>query len=266
MPIPPPTATSLHDLFSLKGKVVIVTGASGPTGIGTEAARGCAEMGADVAITYSSRPQGGEQNAKELSEKHGIKSKAYKCNVGDYADVEKLMKDVIQDFGKVDVFIANAGRTADAGVLDAPVEKWNEVIQTDLTGVYHCARACGLHFRERKTGSFIITASMSGHIANYPQEQTSYNVAKAGCIHLARSLANEWRDFARVNSVSPGYIDTGLSDFVPQDVQKLWHSMIPLGRDAKATELKGAYVYLASDASSYTTGADIIIDGGYTAR
>jgi NAD(P)-dependent dehydrogenase (short-subunit alcohol dehydrogenase family) len=94
---------------------------------------------------------------------------------------------------------------------------------------------------------------MSGHIANFPQEQASYNVAKAGCIHLSKSLANEWRDFARVNSVSPGYIDTGLSDFVPQDIQKLWHSMIPMGRDAKATELKGAYVYFASDASSYCT-------------
>merc|ERR1712098_1026009 len=97
-------------------------------------------------------------------------------------------------------------------------------------------------------------------------EQTSYNVAKAGCIHLARSLANEWRDFARVNSVSPGYIDTGLSDFIDKKTQDLLHSMIPLGRDAKATEPKGAYVYLASDASSYTTGADIVIDGGYTAR
>ncbi|KAK4935585.1 hypothetical protein LTR10_023379 [Elasticomyces elasticus] len=266
MPIPVPSSTSLHDLFSLKGKVVIVTGASGATGIGTEAARGCAEMGADVAITYSSRPQGGEKNAKELEEKYGVKSKAYKCNVSEYADVEKLVADVIKDFGKVDVFIANAGRTADNGILDAPVEQWHEVISTDLNGVYHCARAVGLHFRERKTGSFVITASMSGHIANYPQEQTSYNVAKAGCIHMARSLANEWRDFARVNSISPGYIDTGLSDFVPQDIQKLWHSMIPMGRDAKATELKGAFVYLASDASSYTTGADIVIDGGYTSR
>jgi sorbose reductase len=171
MPIKPPTETSLKDLFSLKGKVVIVTGASGPTGIGTEAARGCAEMGADVAITYSSRPEGGQKNAEELSKTHGVKSKAYKCNVGSYEDVEKLVADVVKDFGKVDVFIANAGRTADSGILDAPVEKWNEVIQTDLTGVYHCARAVGLHFRERKTGSFIITASMSGHIANFPQEQ-----------------------------------------------------------------------------------------------
>src|SRR5215475_7427315 len=113
MPITVPTTTSLHDLFSLKGKVVIVTGASGPTGIGTEAARGCAEMGADVAITYSSRPKGGEENAKELAQKYGVKSKAYKCNVGNYAEVEELVAHVVKDFGKVDVFIANAGRTAD---------------------------------------------------------------------------------------------------------------------------------------------------------
>lgn len=266
MPIPVPEADSLKDLFSLKGKVVVVTGASGPTGIGIEAARGCAEMGADVAITYASRPQGAEKNAKELNEKYGIRCKPYKCLVGDYANVEQLVKDVIKDFGKIDVFIANAGKTADNGILDATVEQWNEVIDTDLTGTFNCARAVGLHFRERKTGSLILTASMSGHIANYPQEQTSYNVAKAGCIHLAKSLANEWRDFARVNSISPGYIDTGLSDFVPQDIQNLWKSMIPMGRDAKAKELKGAYVYLASDASSYTTGTDIVIDGGYTTR
>lgn len=266
MPVSVPKATSLHELFSLKGKVVIVTGASGATGIGTEAARGCAEFGADVAITYATRPQGGEKNAKEIAEKYGVKCIPYKCNVGDYADVQKLIENVVKDFGKVDVMIANAGRTANAGILDSSVEDWKEVIDTDLTGVFHCAKAVGHHFKERQTGSFIITASMSGHIANFPQEQTSYNVAKAGCIHLARSLANEWRDFARVNSISPGYIDTGLSDFIDKKTQDLWHSMIPLGRDAKATELKGAYVYLASDASSYTTGADIVIDGGYTAR
>ncbi|KAG9730080.1 hypothetical protein KCU73_g11257, partial [Aureobasidium melanogenum] len=83
---------------------------------------------------------------------------------------------------------------------------------------------------------------------------------------MARSLANEWRDFARVNSISPGYIDTGLSDFVDKETQKLWHSMIPMGRDGEAKELKTAYVYFCSDASTYTTGADLVIDGGYCAR
>merc|ERR1711939_85265 len=252
MPIDIPKTDSLAEMFSLKGKVVVVTGASGPRGMGIEAARGCAEMGADLAITYASRPEGGEKNAKELAEKYGVKVKAYKCDMG--------------EFGKIDAFIANAGRTADSGILDGTVEAWNEVIQTDLNGTFHCAKAVGAHFKERGTGSFVITASMSGHIANFPQEQTSYNVAKAGCIHMARSLANEWRGFARVNSISPGYIDTGLSDFVDKKVQDLRMSMIPMGRNGDAKELKGAYVYLCSDASTYTTGADIVIDGGYTAR
>lgn len=266
MPQPIPKGGSVKDLFSLKGKVVVVTGASGPKGMGIEAARGCAEMGADVAVTYSSRPEGGEKNAKELSSTYGIKCKAYKCNVADYDNVSKLVADVIADFGKIDAFVANAGRTANSGILDGSVEDWNEVIQTDLTGTFHCAKAVGHHFKERGSGSLVITASMSGHIANFPQEQTSYNVAKAGCLHMTRSLANEWRDFARVNSISPGYIDTGLSDFVDKKTQDLWKSMIPMGRDGEATELKGAYVYLCSNASSYTTGADIVIDGGYCVR
>ncbi|RDW84955.1 mannitol dehydrogenase [Coleophoma cylindrospora] len=263
---PIPQADSLMGMFSLKGKVVVVTGASGAKGMGIEAARGCAEMGANLAITYASRPEGGEKNAKELAEKYGVKVKAYKCDVGNWDSVKGFVDEVIKEFGQIDAFVANAGRTADSGILDGTVEAWNEVIQTDLNGTFHCAKAVGEHFKARGRGSFVITASMSGHIANFPQEQTSYNVAKAGCIHMARSLANEWRDFARVNSISPGYIDTGLSDFVDQDTQNLWKSMIPMGRDGEAKELKGAYVYLCSDASSYTTGADIVIDGGYCTR
>lgn len=264
--IPVPKADSLKDLFSLKGKVVVVTGASGPRGMGIEAARGCAEMGADLAITYASRAEGGERNAKELGEKYGVKVKAYKCDVGSWESVSGFVNDVIKEFGKIDAFIANAGRTASSGILDGSVKDWEEVIQTDLTGTFHCAKAVGAHFKERGTGSFVITSSMSGHIANFPQEQTSYNVAKAGCIHMARSLANEWRDFARVNSISPGYIDTGLSDFVDQKTQDLWNSMIPMSRNGQAKELKGAYVYLVSDASSYMTGNDLLIDGGYCVR
>ena len=266
MPIPVPSANSLTDLLSLKGKVVVVTGASGPRGMGIEAARGCAEMGANIALTYASRPQGGEKNAEELKKTYGVEAKAYKCDIGNMESVQKLVDDVIKDFGQIDAFIANAGRTADGGVLESTVEAWMEVVQTDLNGTYHCAKAVGPHFKKRGKGSLVITASMSGHIANFPQEQTSYNVAKAGCIHMARSLANEWRDFARVNSISPGYIDTGLSDFVDQKIQDLWLSMIPMGRNGDAKELKGAYVYLCSDTSSYMTGSDLRIDGGYCVR
>lgn len=101
-----PTASKLSDLFSLKGKVVVITGASGPRGMGIEAARGCAEMGASVAITYASRAEGAQKNVAELEKEYGIKAKAYKLNVADYAECEKLVKDVIADFGQIDAFIA----------------------------------------------------------------------------------------------------------------------------------------------------------------
>ena len=255
-----PQAKGLLDRLSLKGKVVVITGASGLHGIGIEAARGCAEMGADVAITYASRAEGAQKNAKELSETYGIKAKPFQCNVSKYEDTVKLVKEVIAEFSKIDAFISNAGKLADKSVLDGSVDDWNSVIGTDLNGSLYCAKAVGPHFKERGTGNFVITASMSGHIANYP---AAYNTSKAGCLHLARSLANEWRGFARVNSVSPGYMDTGLMNSVDQKTQDHWKSMIPMGRYGDATELKGAYVFLCSDASSYMTGSDMRIDGGY---
>ncbi|KAF4988837.1 hypothetical protein FGRMN_9511 [Fusarium graminum] len=261
-----PKANHILDLLSLKGKVVVVTGASGPRGMGIEAARGAAEMGADVAITYASRKEGADKNVEELVKEYGVKAKAYKLNAADYDDVERFVGEVVKDFGKIDGFVANAGATANAGVIDGSAADWDHVIQIDLNGTAYCAKAVGALFKKQGHGSFVITSSMSGHIANYPQEQTSYNVAKAGCIHMAKSLANEWRDFARVNSISPGYIDTGLSDFIDTETQELWRSMIPMGRNGDAKELKAAYVYFLSDASTYTTGSDLIIDGGYTCR
>ncbi|KAF5660680.1 oxidoreductase [Fusarium heterosporum] len=261
-----PKANHILDLLSLKGKVIVVTGASGPRGMGIEAARGAAEMGADVAITYASRKEGADKNVEELVKEYGVKAKAYKLNAADYDDVERFVGEVVKDFGKIDGFVANAGATANAGVIDGSAADWDHVIQIDLNGTAYCAKAVGALFKKQGHGSFVITSSMSGHIANYPQEQTSYNVAKAGCIHMAKSLANEWRDFARVNSISPGYIDTGLSDFIDTETQELWRSMIPMGRNGDAKELKAAYVYFLSDASTYTTGSDLIIDGGYTCR
>ncbi|KAK9365286.1 NAD(P)-binding protein [Lipomyces kononenkoae] len=247
-------------------KVVVITGASGSQGIGIEAAPGCAEMGASVAITYFSREQQAKKSAHELASTYNTKAEAYYCDIRSFESVQEMVQSVIGDFGQIDGFIANAGRATNCGVLEGSIDAWTDVIHADLNGTFFCAKAVGEHFKQRGRGSFVITSSMSGHIANFPQEQTSYNVAKAGCVHFARSLAKEWRDFARVNSVSPGYIDTGLSDFIPQETRDLWMSMIPMGRSGVAKELKGIYVYFVSDASTYTTGADIIVDGGYCAR
>ncbi|VUC26536.1 unnamed protein product [Clonostachys rosea] len=256
----------LVDLFSLKGKVVVITGASNPKGIGMEVARGCAEMGADIALTYTSREEDARRNATDLVTSYGVTARSYKLDSAKFSDVEDFVQAVLTDFGRIDGFVANAGAAANAGVLEAEAGEWDRIMQINLNGTAYCAKAVGKVFKRQGYGSLVITASISGHIANYPQEQTSYNVAKAGCIHLAKSLANEWRGFARVNSISPGYIETGLCDFIDAKTQNLWKGMIPMGRIGDPKELKSAYVYLLSDASTYTTGSDILIDGGYTCR
>ncbi|KPM39012.1 hypothetical protein AK830_g7561 [Neonectria ditissima] len=109
-------------LPSIIRKIVVVTGASGPTGIGLEAARGCAEMGADIAITYFSRPESGQNNADDIAKEYGVRAKAYKCDICSWTSVQKAMADIIKDFGKIDSFIANAGRATDCGVLEGSVE------------------------------------------------------------------------------------------------------------------------------------------------
>lgn len=260
---PPPVVDNVMKLFSLKGKVASVTGSSG--GIGWAVAEAYAQAGADVAIWYNSKPA--EEKAAYLAETYGVKAKAYKCNVSDYADVERVILEIEQEFGGLDIFVANAGVPWTAGrCIDVEgVDEWHKIVNLDFSGVYYCAKPVGQIFKKKGKGSFIITASMSGHIVNVPQFQTPYNAAKAACIHLARSLAVEWAPFARVNSISPGYIVTEISDFAPQDMKTQWHQKIPLGREGQTQELVGAYLYLASDASTYTTGTDLLVDGGYCA-
>lgn len=199
-----------------------------------------------------------------------------------FEDIEKLTNEVVRDFnGRLDIFVANAGVPWTKGrMIDGDISDYHRVVSTDLDSVFYSAKAAGKIWRTQyetglsatgetmqnySYGSFIATASMSGHIANIPQLQSAYNAAKAGVIHLCRSLAVEWVRFARANSISPGYMATEISDFVPPETKSIWRSKIPMGREGEAFELKGAYLYLASDASSYTTGTDIVVDGGYCA-
>ncbi|KAF8001561.1 hypothetical protein OXX80_008685 [Metschnikowia pulcherrima] len=258
----PKTGKSIQELFSLKGKVASITGSSG--GIGWAVAEAYAQAGADVAIWYNSKPA--EEKAAYLEKTYGVKAKAYKCNVSSYEDVEKTILDIEKTFGGLDIFVANAGVPWTSGKsVDAEgIDDWHKIIDLDLSAVYYCAKVAGKIFKKNGKGSFIITASMSGHIVNVPQMQAPYNAAKAACIHLSKSLAVEWASFARVNSVSPGYIRTEISDFVDEEIKSKWHTLTPLGREGETQELVGAYVYLASDASTYTTGTDILVDGGYT--
>lgn len=273
-----PKTDSVKNLFSLKHKTAIVSGAG--AGIGLQVARALAESGANVAIWYNSNAKAVEK-AKEIESEFGVKCRAYQCDVTSEESVQQTVKTNVQDFnGRLDIFVANAGIPWIQGrMIDGELSHYHKVVSTDLDSVFYCARAAGEVWRRQHTnggkglngdklenysyGSFVGTTSMSGHIVNIPQLQAAYNAAKAGMIHLCKSLAVEWVKFARVNCVSPGYMATEISNFVPPETKSIWRSKIPMGREGEAFELKGAYLYLASDASTYTTGADIVVDGGY---
>ncbi|KAI4602832.1 hypothetical protein KJ359_008052 [Pestalotiopsis sp. 9143b] len=260
----PPVADSVFQSFRLDGRTVIITGGAG--GIGYEVARGLAEAGANLALWYNTSSKA-EKLAAIIAQDFKVQVRTYKVDVRDYAAVEAAVSQVVQDFGRLDVLIANAGVPSKAGALDDKVEDWDRVRAIDFDGVYYTARAAGLVFRQQGHGVAVLTASMSGHAANVPQEQSCYNACKAGVIHLAKSMAVEWAKWGgRINSVSPGYIDTEISGDCPFEMKEEWFSLTPLRRDADPRELKGVYLYLSSDASSYTTGADFVVDGGYTAR
>lgn len=267
----PSLPDNVFDMFSLKGKVASVTGSS--RGIGLAVAEAYCQAGADVAIWYNSKPS--DDTAKELSEKYNVKVKAYKCDVTNYDNVKSVINQQLEDFGTIDIFVANAGVPWTKGRLIEVEEKecnegWIQQIQTNLDSAFYCARLVGPIFKKNfeKTGkksSLIFTASMSGQIVNVPQLQAPYNAVKAAVIHFSKSLSVEWAPFARVNVVNPGYTLSEISNFIDKETKNHWLSLIPMGREAEAKELWGAYLYLASDASSYVTGIDIRVDGGYAA-
>lgn len=265
---PPKLSSNVVELFSLKNKVAVITGAS--SGIGYAVAVAFAQAGADLAVWYNSNADLVE-NAKEIAAEYNVKVKAYQCPVTDEAKVKSTIESIVEEFGKIDIFVANAGVPWTKGPLVEASEKgvdldeWNKVVQTDFQGVYYCSKFIGSVFKAQGHGSLVITASMSGHIVNVPQLQACYNAAKAGVIHFAKSLAVEWAGYARVNTVSPGYIATQICSFVDDEKKSVWHSLTPMGREGLPQELVGAYLYFASDASTFTTGSDLLVDGGYCA-
>ncbi|KAK3956050.1 hypothetical protein QBC32DRAFT_331834 [Pseudoneurospora amorphoporcata] len=274
-----PPSNSVMSLFSLKGKTAIVTGAA--AGIGYGVAEAFAEAGANVAIWYNSNKKALDA-AADIEKRYGVKCKAYQVNVTSLEAVESAVTEIVKEFnGRLDIFVANSGIPwTDGPALDGPPESYKRVMATNVDGTFWCAQVAGRHWRRQKQegttmdgkklegftyGSFIATASMSGHIANIPQLQAAYNASKAAVIHLCRSLAIEWVGFARANTISPGYIRTDISAFCSPEVKNAWKDKIPMGREGEVNELKGAYLYFASDASSYTTGTDLLVDGGYCA-
>lgn len=255
---------TIIEKFRLDGKVAFVTG--GARGIGKSIATALVEAGANVAIVDIDIVEA-KKTAKELAEK-GTKTIAIKADATIVAEVDAMMSKIVETFGKLDIAFCNAGICMNVPASEMTYEQWKKVIDINLNGVFLTAQAAGKQMLKQGTGGSIInTASMSAHIVNVPQPQCSYNASKAGVIQLTKSLAIEWAmDNIRVNSISPGYIGTELTLNSPTLIPLIeqWNKMAPLHRLGKPEELQGIAVYLASDLSSFTTGSDFLIDGGFT--
>ncbi|KAL2005424.1 hypothetical protein VTN00DRAFT_2635 [Thermoascus crustaceus] len=247
--------------FDLTGKVAAVTG--GARGIGLEVSKALAEAGADVALIYNSS-KNAETLAAEIASESKVKTAAYKADVSNQQEIENTVQQIAQDFGKLDIMVVNSGIASHHPAEGYTTEQWSRITKVNLDGAFYTAQAAGKIFKTQGSGNVIFTASVSATLVNLPQKQAAYNASKAGVVQLAKCLAVEWVDFCRVNCISPGFIVTDILDIHPKEWRETWHDMVPARRFADAYELKGAYVFCASDASSYMTGANLVIDGGYT--
>lgn len=244
--------------FSLQDRVAVVTG--GGQSLGLAISRSLHSAGAEMVIAEVNDETGPEA-AEELE------GMFVHTDVTDPASVRGMVETVIDEHGRVDVLVNNAGIVHNIPSEEVPDEEWLAVISVNLNGVFWCCREVGKAMLERGSGSIVNIASMSGIVSNHPQPQAAYNASKAGVITLTKSLAGEWASRGvRVNSVSPGYIRTPLTELGMSKTEwaEVWLSSTPLGRLAEPQEIAPAVLYLASDAASFATGTNLVVDGGYT--
>jgi NAD(P)-dependent dehydrogenase (short-subunit alcohol dehydrogenase family) len=251
------------DKFSLSGQVGIVTG--GGQGLGKTFCHAFSEAGADIVVAEINA-ESGPQTVAEL-EAQEYRALFVQTDVRDEESVADMVAAALERFGKIDFLMNNAGIVQHLEAEDVAATGWREVIDVNLTGVFLCSQAVGRHMIARKQGCIINIASMSGLIVNVPQPQASYNASKAAVIHLTKSLASEWAPHnIRVNAIAPGYMNTAMAApfFEDPHYGGVWIDAIPMKRPGEPEELGPVAVFLASEASSYMTGATVVVDGGYT--
>ncbi|KYK55040.1 hypothetical protein DCS_07001 [Drechmeria coniospora] len=258
----PPTMRNM----TVYGKTIIVTG--GARGLGNHMARACAEAGAKAIVIFDANQDLGDDAAAELHDRSGIPVSFFKVDVRDGAAINAAVESVVEMYGTPDVLV-NAAGIADSNIKAETYDPamFRRLIDINLTGTFLMSQSVGRAMMAAgKPGSLILVASMSGSVVNYPQEQSCYNASKAGVIQFAKSIAAEWAKHGiRVNCISPGYMDTALNRVPALEAQKkIWKSLTPQDRLGGVDELNGLCVFLASDSSSFMTGSNVLIDGGYS--
>ncbi len=251
----------VRDLFDLSGKVSIVTG--GHTGLGWEIAEGLAEMGSDVVIV--GRNLENCQRAAERLASLGVKTLPVRCDVSEERDVANLVESVMDKFNKIDILVNNAGVSWGAKAEKMQLEDWERVIRVNLTGTFLCCQHVGRVMINSKQGKIVNVSSITGLVGMPYLDSVGYVASKGGVLSLTRDLAIKWAPFGvYVNALVPGWIDTHMSElfFRSEEKQQAALASIPLGRIGKYGDFKAAAVFLASDASNFTIGASLVVDGG----
>ena len=247
-------------LFDLSGKKALVTG--GSIGIGRGFALALAQAGADVAIV-ARNDVAGNSVVNEIKAM-GRDSMFVKCDVAAKDQVQEMVRSVVKQFGQLDIGVNNAGIAILGADEDIDQASWDKVIAVNLTGMFLCAQAEAQQMiKQSPTGGKIINmASMSATIANC---NASYDASKAGIVHMTKTLAAEWGQYnINVNSISPSYVLTPMHASTPAIVRERIRELTPLGHVQRVEDLFGPIVFLASDASNYVTGHDLMVDGGHT--
>jgi gluconate 5-dehydrogenase len=258
----PDDVPTINELFQLKGRVAIVTG--GSRGLGQEMAEGLAEAGASLMLC--ARREEWLTPAVAQLRGRGFIVEGALCDVSKAADVQSVVDQTIASFGKIDILVNNAGVTWAAEPEDLPLERWQKVVDVNLTGAFLFSQAAARDMLTREWGRIINIASIAGmHASVQGPHYAAYAATKAGLIGLTRELAVSWaRRGIRVNAIAPGFFHSRLADGAIAMNEASIKASSPIPRVGDAGELKGVAVFLAADASNYITGQTIVVDGGRT--
>ncbi|MBO6170052.1 MAG: SDR family oxidoreductase [Bacteroidales bacterium] len=254
----------MKNYFDLSGRVAVVTGAS--TGLGLQMAKAFASQGANL-VLLARRMNLLEENAKSINEEYGVEVLPFACDITDTERVKASVAATVAKFGRVDILMNNAGTGAVAPAEEITDEQFRKEMDIDLYGTFVCSREFGKEMIKAGYGRIINIASMYGLVGNLIVGSAPYHAAKGGVVNLTRALAAEWGKYGiTVNSICPGYFYTDLTtETLDSDYfQAIAKRSIPLGRYGKNGELDSCALFLASPASTYVTGQNIAVDGGYT--
>ncbi|MCR8979238.1 3-oxoacyl-[acyl-carrier-protein] reductase [Brevibacillus laterosporus] len=242
----------------LEGKVALITGAS--RGIGRAIALKYAEAGANIIVNYSGNEAKAQETVVDI-EKLGREAIMIRANVGNTEEAENMVKEALERFGKIDILVNNAGITRDNLLMRMKESEWDEVINVNLKGVFNMTKALTRPMMKQRGGSIINITSVVGVLGN--AGQANYVAAKAGVIGLTKTTARELASRnIKVNAIAPGFVDTDMTDVLPEDVKSGILAQIPFNRLGSADEISNVALFLASDASSYMTGQTLHVDGG----